>query len=103
MKRVWIIGLPLLAVVIALGFLFTQLQPELPQPTGPHKVGYERFAVTKGDQWVDVQAFYPTKQITDHQPQAIPADLAVEFGKATTLPPLQCRTNAPYPPISAQK
>lgn len=97
MKRVWIIGVPLLVVVIAVGYLVTQLQPELPHPTGPHKVGYERFAITKADKWIDVQAFYPTSETTNQQPQAIPADLAEEFGKAYNTPAIAMQDERPFP------
>lgn len=103
MKRVWIIGLPLLALVLAVGYLFTQLQPELPQPTGTHKVGYERFAIVEGDEWVDVQAFYPASETSEQQPLAIPADLAVEFGKAYNTPAIAMQDDRPLPAFTGAK
>ncbi|MCZ4272681.1 chlorophyllase/cutinase-like alpha/beta fold protein [Maritalea porphyrae] len=97
MKRVWYVVVPLFILVGAVGVLYSQLQPALPKPTGPNIVGYQRFAVEQGERWVDLQIFYPATAKTDQQPQAIPVELAQEFGKAYNAPTIAMQDERALP------
>lgn len=86
MKRLWYVAIPIVFLVLLAGYALTLLQPPLPDPKGPHIVGYDRLAISHGENWVDVQIFYPATQATGEQPQATPLDLAEQFSKAYGAP-----------------
>jgi pimeloyl-ACP methyl ester carboxylesterase len=103
MKRLWLLGVPILALVGAAAIILPQLQPELPNPTGPNLVGYHRVSIGDEQRWVDTQIFYPAKEKTENQPQAIPADLATQFAKAYNTPEFAMIDERPLPAFTDAK
>ena len=84
-KWIWI-ATPLVALVLGVMALFAYLTPALPTPSGPELVGYDRFAVEKGERWVDVQAFYPAAAKSNQQLEAMPSDLAKQLALSFGAP-----------------
>ena len=84
-KWIWI-ATPLVALMLGVAALLAYLTPALPTPSGPYLVGYDRFAVEKGERWVDVQAFYPAADKSNQQLEAMPSDLAEQLALSFGAP-----------------
>jgi len=86
MKRTLLIATPLIIIAVSALLFSNFLSPALPEPTGPHAIGYQRLVIENSKSWVDVQAFYPAKEALGSQPQAMPADLAEQMSKSLGVP-----------------
>lgn len=97
MNRLWYIAIPLVLIVGGALLILNILQPALPNPTGPHLVGYQRTNLEKNDRWVDVQIFYPALEATDQHPKAMPQALAAQMAKSFGMPEAAMVDDRPLP------